>query len=58
MADTDPSEPMYELTVRELAILERVSERTVYTWLTKGAVPFRKTPGGGIRIPDRRPPPG
>lgn len=45
---------MNELTVKELAAVERVSERTVWTWIAKGAVDVRRTPGGGIRIADRR----
>lgn len=43
-----------ELTVREFAATERVSERTVRRWIAKGAVAFRYTPGGGIRILERR----
>jgi hypothetical protein len=43
-----------EYTVKEFAFRERVTERTVYNWMTKGAVQFRRTPGGGIRIIDRR----
>jgi len=39
-----------EMTVKEYAGRERVDERTVWRWLAKGAVPFRKTPGGGIRV--------
>jgi len=39
-----------ELTVKEYAARERVSERTVWVWLAKGAVKCRKTPGGGIRV--------
>ena len=39
-----------ELTVKEYAARERVSERTVWVWLAKGAVTCRKTPGGGIRV--------
>ena len=39
-----------ELTVKELATQERVTERTVYNWMAKGAVTFRRTPGGNIRI--------
>jgi len=45
---------MSELTVKELAAVERVSERTVWNWIAKGAVPVRRTPGGGVRIPDQR----
>lgn len=41
---------MKELTVRELAEKERVTERTVRTWISKGAVDVRRTPGGHIRI--------
>lgn len=43
-----------ELTVKEFAAIERVTERTVYNWMSKGAVEFRRTPGGCIRIMDRR----
>lgn len=39
-----------EFTVKEYAHLERVDERTVRRWIAKGAVPVRRTPGGGIRI--------
>jgi predicted site-specific integrase-resolvase len=39
-----------ELTVREYAAIERVTERTVYSWISKGAVDIRRTPGGRIRI--------
>jgi predicted site-specific integrase-resolvase len=45
-----PATSCVELTVKEYADRERVSERTVWTWLAKGAVKFRKTPGGGIRV--------
>lgn len=41
---------MNELTVKEYAAQERVDERTVRRWITKGAVKVRRTPGGGIRI--------
>lgn len=40
----------HELTVKELAAAERVTERTVRSWIAKGAVDVRRTPGGGIRI--------
>jgi excisionase family DNA binding protein len=43
-----------ELTVKEYAERERVEERTVRRWIEKGAVEVRRTPGGGIRIPDHR----
>lgn len=43
-----------ELTVKEFAAKERVDERTVRRWIVKGAVQVRRTPGGGIRIVDRR----
>ncbi len=39
-----------ELTVREYALHERVTERTVWNWIDKKAVDVRKTPGGGVRI--------
>lgn len=41
---------MKELTVKELAASERVTERTVWNWIAKGAVDVRRTPGGGVRI--------
>jgi excisionase family DNA binding protein len=43
-----------ELTVKELAAVERVSERTVWNWIAKGALDVRRTPGGGVRIRDSR----
>lgn len=39
-----------ELTVKEYADRERVTVRTVRTWISKGAVPIRRTPGGGVRV--------
>lgn len=39
-----------ELTVKEYAAAERVHERTVRRWVEKGAIPVRRTPGGGVRI--------
>jgi excisionase family DNA binding protein len=50
----DRRDEVRELTVREFAALERVTERTVYRWIEDGAVEYRRTPGGGIRILDRR----
>jgi predicted site-specific integrase-resolvase len=41
-----------EFTVKEFAEKERVSTRTVRTWMAKGAVDFRRTPGGRVRITD------
>ncbi len=41
---------MPEYTVREYADKERVTPRTVFTWILKGAVTIRRTPGGQIRI--------
>jgi predicted site-specific integrase-resolvase len=41
-----------EYTVKEFAAKERVTERTVYNWLNKGAVLFRRTPSGRVRIQD------
>lgn len=43
-----------EMTVKEMAAHERVDERTVRRWIAKGAVEVRRTPGGGIRIVERR----
>lgn len=45
---------MNEFTVKEFAALERVSVRTVWYWIQKGAVETRRNPGGGIRILDKR----
>jgi DNA-binding transcriptional MerR regulator len=45
---------MAELTVKEFAAVERVTPQTVRQWIRKGAVEIRRTPGGGIRILDRR----
>jgi predicted site-specific integrase-resolvase len=41
---------MRELTVKQFARVEQVTERTVRNWILKGAVAVRRTPGGGIRI--------
>lgn len=46
-----------ELTVKEYAAIERVTERTARRWIAKGAVTVRRTPGGGLRIPSRTLPP-
>lgn len=43
-----------ELTVREFAQAERVTDRTVRRWIAKGALAVRYTAGGGIRILERR----
>lgn len=45
-----------EFTVREFAAVERVTRRTVDRWIGKQAIEVRRTPGGGIRIPDPRAP--
>lgn len=42
-----------EFTVKQYAAKEQVTPRTVYTWLEKAAVDYRRTPGGGIRIIER-----
>lgn len=39
-----------ELTVKQYARREQVTERTVRLWIAKGAVEIRRTPGGGVRI--------
>jgi hypothetical protein len=39
-----------DLPVREYAALERVTDRTVWNWRQKGAIEFRRTPGGRVRI--------
>jgi excisionase family DNA binding protein len=41
---------MTEYTVRECAAREQIDVGTVYLWLRKGALQFRRTPGGRIRI--------
>jgi hypothetical protein len=43
----------HEFTVKEYAHRERVDERTVRRWVSKGAVSVRRTPGGGLRILER-----
>lgn len=45
---------MTEYTVKQFAAQEGVTKWTVYLWIRKGAVVIRKTPGGGIRIIERR----
>lgn len=51
---TGSTKPMRaEFTVKEYARLERVTERTVWTWISKGAVATRRTPGGRVRIVSR-----
>lgn len=42
--------PRSELTVKEYAAVERVTERTVRNWISKGALDIRRTPGGGVRV--------
>ena len=42
-----------EFTVKEYARVEGVTERTVWTWIAKGAVDVRRTPGGRVRIRNR-----
>jgi hypothetical protein len=49
-ADRPESTRRQELTVKEYAALERVTDRTVWNWRQKGAVEFRRTPGGRVRI--------
>lgn len=41
---------MKELTVKQYAADEQVTEKTVRRWIDKGAVEVRRTPGGGVRI--------
>ena len=45
---------MTHYTVKQFAVMEHVDERTVRRWIEKGAVEVRRTPGGGIRIVERR----
>jgi excisionase family DNA binding protein len=40
-----------EWTVKEYAEVEGVTERTVWSWIAKGAISVRRTPGGRVRIP-------
>jgi len=51
--------PRREFTVKEIAIRERVDERTVRRWISKGVFEgqVRRTPGGHIRIQSRPSPP-
>lgn len=39
-----------EMTVKEYADRERVHPQTVRHWIRKGALPVRRTPGGGLRV--------
>jgi len=39
-----------EMTQKEYAAMERVTTRTVRTWIAKGAVQVRRTPGGRVRV--------
>ena len=43
-----------ELTVKAYAEREQVTQATVYRWIDKGALLTRRTPGGGLRIIERR----
>lgn len=43
-----------EFTVKAFASKEQVTPRTVWNWIEKGAVEIRRTPGGGVRVVDRR----
>jgi predicted site-specific integrase-resolvase len=45
--------PPQELKVPEYAALERVAEKTVRRWVSKGVLEVRRTPGGGLRITPR-----
>ena len=40
----------HEYTARQFASREGVHVRTVWRWVTKGALPIRRTPSGRIRI--------
>lgn len=37
-----------EVTIKEYAQIERVTERTVRNWIAKGAVKVRRLPGGRL----------
>ena len=41
---------MREMTVKQYAAREQVTERTVRTWIAKGAIRVRRTPGGRVRV--------
>lgn len=45
---------MPEFTVKQYAEKEQVTTRTVRTWMAKGAIDFRHTPGGHVRIIEPR----
>jgi predicted site-specific integrase-resolvase len=45
---------MIEFTVKEFAEKERVSQRTVWAWIAKGALEVRRNPGGRLRVIERR----
>lgn len=38
------------MTLKEVAVAWRVTDRTVRRWVEKGAVQIIKTPGGGLRV--------
>ena len=42
-----------EWTVKQYAAVEGVTERTVWSWISKGAVNVRRTPGGRVRVVER-----
>ena len=45
---------MSDYTVKQFAQKEQVDPRTVRRWIEKGAVQVRRTPSGGIRIPESK----
>jgi len=49
-SDIPPSLTVDVVALRRAAASEGVDERTVRRWILKGAVEYRRTPGGGIRI--------
>lgn len=50
-AYTSAPNPDEVLTVREVARLKRVSQRTVYGWAARNLIRHERTPGGQLRFP-------
>jgi excisionase family DNA binding protein len=44
------NKPNADLTIDEVAMMHRVSRRTVERWISSGTLAKAKLPGGGVRI--------
>lgn len=47
MTETNPTPSM---NIKQACAFVGVSRRTIYNWVNAGKLPFRRTPGGSIRI--------